>query len=46
MTPDEVIAEIVRILYETGANDWSVQDKAALLTAVNLQLQEEQEEQG
>lgn len=40
MTPDEIIAEIVRILHDAQANGWTVQDKAALLAAIKLQLQE------
>jgi hypothetical protein len=36
--PDEVIAGIVNTLYEAGSAGWSIQDKAALVTAVSLAL--------
>ncbi len=46
MTPTEVIEVIVKLLFDEGANDWSIQDKAVLLAAVNLQLQETGQEEG
>ncbi len=45
MTPTEVIEVIIAMLYEERAADWSIQDKAVLLAAVNLQLQETGREQ-
>ncbi|MCP4541824.1 MAG: hypothetical protein GY832_32235 [Chloroflexi bacterium] len=44
MTVDEVIAKIIRLLFEQGASDWEIQDKAVLLAAIKLQLQEKQKE--
>ena len=35
---DNVIAKIVALLYEAGANKWPIKDKAALLAAVQLSL--------
>jgi len=37
---DQVIGEILRILYERKANTWSVQDKGVLVAAIKLQLEE------
>ena len=38
--PDAVIQQVVKLLYDEGANKWSVQDKGALLGAIKLQLME------
>lgn len=43
-TPQELTAEIVRMLYENGAPDWSIQDKGVLVAAVKLQLSERERE--
>jgi hypothetical protein len=37
---DKIIQQIVQILYDAGADRWSVQDKGVLLGAIKLQLQE------
>ncbi len=37
---DNIIQQIVKILYDNGANKWGVQDKGALMGAVKLQLSE------
>jgi len=37
---DQVIAAIVKLLYEVGAMGWPMQDKGALLAAIKLQLAE------
>ena len=37
---DRVIGQVVRLLYESGAYNWSVQDKGVMLAAVKLQLSE------
>jgi len=37
---DEVIAQVVRLLYEARANEWSIQDKGVLMAAIKLQLNE------
>ena len=37
---DQVIQQIVEILYKAQASSWSVQDKGVLVAAVKLQLQE------
>ena len=41
-TPDEVIAAIVKLLYDERAMSWPMQDKGALLAAVKLQLSEKE----
>lgn len=38
MAVDQVIAGIVKTLYDAGAAQWSIQDKAALIVAVNQSL--------
>jgi len=40
-----VIQEIVGIIYQNKAHDWSVQDKGVLLAAVKLALQKPKREQ-
>lgn len=35
---DEVIARIIKALYDAGASKWPIKDKAALLAAVQLSL--------
>jgi len=40
---DQVIANVVRILYEAQANKWPVQDKGVLIAAIKLQLAERPE---
>ena len=37
---DQVIQQVVGLLYEAGAHNWPVQDKGVLSAAVKLQLQE------
>ena len=37
---DKVIARVVRILYDNGVQQWSVQDKGALIAAIKLQVSE------
>ena len=39
-TPEELTAQIVRLLYENGAPQWAVRDKGVLVAAVKLQLSE------
>lgn len=41
---NQVINEILRVLYERKANTWSVQDKGVLVAAVKLQLEEQPQE--
>ena len=43
---DKVIQKVIKLLYDSGANGWSVQDKGALLAAVKLQLVEKPEKSG
>jgi hypothetical protein len=43
-TPEEIAAQIVKILFDAGAPDWSVQDKGILLAAVKQQLAEKERE--
>lgn len=43
-TPEEVTAQVVKILFDAGAPDWSVQDKGILLAAVKQQLAERKRE--
>ena len=42
-TPTELIEEIVRLLFENRAYDWSIEDKGVLVAAIKLQLAEKQE---
>lgn len=42
--PDQVIAAIVKLLYDEGAMDWSIQDKGVLTAAIKLQLSEKSEQ--
>ena len=37
---DAVIAQVVKLLFDEQANEWSIQDKGALLGAIKLQLME------
>jgi hypothetical protein len=37
---DRLIQRIVRMLYNNGAYEWSVQDKGVLVGAIKLQLDE------
>jgi len=43
---DRIIRQIVKLLFEEEANEWSIQDKGVLLAAVKLQLRERKAEQG
>jgi len=40
MTPEQVAAKIVKMLYDERANTWSIQEKGVLMAAIKLQLQE------
>jgi len=40
--PNAVIAQIVKLLFDEGANKWSFQDKGTLLGAIKLQLMEKE----
>ena len=42
---DNVIQQVITLLYQAGAHRWSVQDKGVLVAAVKLQLQERDEQQ-
>ena len=35
---DELVAAIVKVLYDAGADQWSIQDKGVLLAAIKLAL--------
>jgi hypothetical protein len=37
---DRLISRIVRMLYNSKAHEWSVQDKGVLVGAIKLQLEE------
>jgi len=39
-TPQQVTAEIIKVLYESGANKWTVQEKGILIAAIKQQLAE------
>lgn len=39
---EEITAQIIKLLYESGANQWSVQDKGILLAAIKQQLAEKE----
>lgn len=42
---DNVIQQVITLLYQAGTRRWSVQDKGVLVAAVKLQLQERDEQQ-
>lgn len=37
---DRLISQIVQILYDSKAHEWSIQDKGVLVGAIKLQLDE------
>ena len=39
-TPEQVTAEVVRLIYENEAMHWSIQDKGIFVAAIKLQLSE------
>lgn len=39
MKPEQVIATVVKILFQAGASRWDVPSKGKLLAAVNVSLQ-------
>jgi len=41
---EDVAAQVVKILYEAKAAEWTVQDKGVFLAAVKLQLAEQRSE--
>lgn len=41
-TPEQVTAQVVKILFDANAPDWSMQDKGILLAAVKQQLAEKE----
>lgn len=43
---DQIIAQVVSILYQAKAHAWPVQDKGVLVAAIKLQLQERPEQEG
>jgi len=40
MKPEQVIAAIIKLLYDVKAMRWAVADKAKLLAAIRQQLEE------
>lgn len=38
--PEQVTAQVIKILYEADATNWTIQDKGQLMAAVKLQLSE------
>lgn len=38
--PDEITAQIVKLLYDAKAMAWTIQQKGVLLAAIKLQLKE------
>jgi len=41
-TPEEVTAQVVKLLYDEKANEWSIQNKGVLMAAIKLQLAEKE----
>jgi len=45
LTPEQVTARTIKLLFDQKAFNWTVQDKGTFLAAVKLRLQRERVEQ-